>query len=561
MRLRSIGSTILALIFAGAGTALGQVTTTGTIQVVLEDPQGGRLPGVTATATASDTVTTRTAVSDAEGVATLEALAPSALYTVKASLSGFLDFSRDTILVRSGQTTTLHVQLLLSTVTEQVTVTGQTTPVVDVTRAISGQDITLQLTEQLPTGRSYQSYLQLVPGVAPDSQISAGNPASRSGINFKENSATSDNIGGSTDNVYYLEGINVTDPVTGTFGANLNTEIIQEQKVITGGIPAEYVGASGLISTVITKSGSNSYSGSYNYFFSNDGFVSANVHSPGDAFSTKDTAFTIGGPAVKNSLWGFGSFRYLKTAQDVSASDTLQFLRRAETTGKQGFAKGTWVPRQSDMVTFTFLNDPQTRSADTDASVANSRVRRRETGRQPLLGGLQQDLELAAGRRRLELSRRGDLRLLGGHGQVAQHGGVHDQRRAHPGRRAAWRIRTELPRDAADLAGARQGAVPVEPPQLQGRPRMDAARGSPEPELHRSGSRAVHVDHESLPGDRRDHGRRHLDVNRLVDPPVPDVDRVGLQRVDCEDQHPAEPRGVLHRVRHQPRRDDQRGRN
>ena len=46
----------------------------------------------------------------------------------------------------------------------------------------------------------------------------------------------------SADNVYYFDGINVTDPVTGTFGANLNTEIIQEQHVITGGIPAEFVG-------------------------------------------------------------------------------------------------------------------------------------------------------------------------------------------------------------------------------------------------------------------------------------------------------------------------------
>ena len=63
-------------------------------------------------------------------------------------------------------------------------------------------------------------------------------------MNWKDNS-TGDNIGGSTDNRYYFEGINVTDPVTGTFGANLNTEIIQEQKVITGGIPAEYIGAPG----------------------------------------------------------------------------------------------------------------------------------------------------------------------------------------------------------------------------------------------------------------------------------------------------------------------------
>lgn len=380
MRLRSIGVLVLGLGLASASTALAQVATTGTIQIVIEDAQGGRLPGVTTTASASDAVTTRTAVSDAEGVATLEALAPSANYTVKASLTGFRELVREQILVRSGQTTTLHVQLSLSSVTESVEVRARLTPLVDVSRAVSGQDITLQLTESLPTGRSYQSYLQLVPGVSPDSQISPGNPASRSGINFKENSATADNIGGSTDNVYYFEGINVTDPVTGTFGANLNTEIIQEQKVITGGIPAEYVGAAGLISTVITKSGSNNYSGSYNYFFRNDSFIAENIHNPGAKFSTKDTAFTIGGPAVKNALWGFGSFRYVNTGQDVNASDTRAFLRKATTVSKQGFAKGSWAPNQSDMATFTFLNDPQTRNADTDGSVANSRVRRREQG-------------------------------------------------------------------------------------------------------------------------------------------------------------------------------------
>jgi hypothetical protein len=242
-------------------------------------------------------------VSDAEGVATLEALAPSARYTVKAQLSGFRDLERTDILVRTGQVTTIRAELALSTVTESVTVQGQTTPLVDVTRATSGQDITLQLTESLPTGRSYQSYLQLVPGVLPDSQVATGNPSSRSGMNWKDSGTTSDNIGSSTDNSYYFEGINVTDPVTGTFGANLNTEIIQEQKVITGGIPAEYVGAPGLISTVITKSGSNDYHGSGNFFYRNQDFFAANEHNPGAAFSNKDTAFTVGGPILKNALW------------------------------------------------------------------------------------------------------------------------------------------------------------------------------------------------------------------------------------------------------------------
>lgn len=381
MRLRSIGVVLLGLLLTGAGSAWAQVTTTGRLEVIVEDPSGGRLPGVTVTATANDVVTTRTAVSNAEGVATLEALAPSARYRVKAELSGFKELERTDILVRSGQATTLRVEMELGAQSEVVQVTAQT-PLVDVTRATSGQDITLQLTESLPTGRTYQSYLQLVPGVMPDTAATGGNPASRSGVNWKDASTTSDNVGSSADNQYYFEGVNVTDPVTGTFGANLNTEIIQEQKVLTGGLAAEYVGAAGLVSTVITKSGSNLYSGSANYFFRNDGFVAKNIHTAGAPakFNTKDTAFTLGGPALQNRLWGFGSFRYTNTGRDVIASDTLQFLRKSETTEKQGFAKASYAPTNGSMISYMFLNDPFTRSSDTDPSVVNSRARRREQG-------------------------------------------------------------------------------------------------------------------------------------------------------------------------------------
>ncbi len=373
---------LLALGIGSASTASAQVSTTGSMSVILEDPQGLRLAGVTVSVSAPDVVTARTAITNGEGVATIEALAPSNDYTVRATLVGFRDHERLHILVRSGQVTTLRLQMSLTTVTEQVVV-AVSTPVVDVTRAMSATDITLQLTEKLPTGRSYQSYLQLVPGVLPDGQVggvNTGNPASRSGVNFKENSATADNIGGSTDNVYYFESINVTDPITGTFGANLNTEIIQEQKVVTGGLPAEYVGAAGLVSTVITKSGSNRYSGSANYFFRNESFVAENQHAPGATFSFRDTAFTIGGPLVKDKLWGFGSFRTTKDVRDVIASDTLVFLRQAETSAKQGFAKITYSPENSSLLTFAFINDPQTRDADTDSTVANSRIRRREQG-------------------------------------------------------------------------------------------------------------------------------------------------------------------------------------
>ena len=283
---------LFALAVGLAGPAAAQVATTGTLVVTVQDPDGGRLPGVAVTAKAADTVTTRTAVTNEEGVATLEALAPSALYEISVQLAGFQDQIRPNILVRSGQTTAVPVTLSLGSVTEAVTVTAAS-PIVDTRSATSGQDITLQLTESLPTGRSYQSYLQMVPGVMPDDPTSSGNPAARGGINYSD---IAGNMGVSSDNAYYFDGINVTDPVTGTFGANLNTEIIQEQKVITGGIPAEFVGTPGLISNVITKSGSNRFSGSVNYFFQNQDLMAENENGPSDEFGTADNALHVRRP-------------------------------------------------------------------------------------------------------------------------------------------------------------------------------------------------------------------------------------------------------------------------
>src|SRR3546814_17526773 len=103
------------------------------------------------------------------------------------------------------------------------------------------------MVESLPTGRNYQSYLQIVPGVKPSS---GGNPSSKSGVNYTD---IGGNTGTSSDNVYYLDGVAVTDPNRGTFGAKFTSEIIKEQHVSTDGVPAEYAGGSGLISKVVRQ--------------------------------------------------------------------------------------------------------------------------------------------------------------------------------------------------------------------------------------------------------------------------------------------------------------------
>jgi hypothetical protein len=369
-------ATVVALILSLAGIANAQVSNTGTISVVVADTAGGRMPGVTVTASAPDTITTRTAVTDAEGLAVLEALAPSNQYTVVAEIQGFTNATRERILVRAGQTASLNLSLSVAGVTEAVTVSAAT-PIVDTRSATTGQDITLQLTESLPTGRSYQSYLQLVPGVLPDDQASSGNPAARSGLNYSDIGGT---VGISADNVYYFDGINVTDPVTGTFGANLNTEIIQEQQVITGAIPAEFVGAPGLISNVITKSGSNALHGSANYFFQNSDLVAENKNAGAETFSTKDTAFTLGGPLFRDKAWFFGSYRYTNRQDDVATLDTDVFMRSVDNTQHQGFAKGSWAATSADLFSVSYMSDPTEISGRRQRDITNARDRAREQG-------------------------------------------------------------------------------------------------------------------------------------------------------------------------------------
>ncbi|MPZ21095.1 MAG: TonB-dependent receptor [Luteitalea sp.] len=370
-----VAATVLAVL-SMAHPAHAQVVSTGTIEVIVQDPDGFAIPGVTVVAQAANAVTRREGVTDAEGRATLGAMEPSENYVVTTELSGFTPTRNENVLVRSGQTATVRVSLAVGGLAEVVQVTAEP-PLVDTKSATTGMDITLQLTESLPTGRTYQSYLQAVPGVLPDDPESPGNPAVKSGLNYSD---IGGNLGVSTDNYYYFNGIDVTDPLTGTFGANLNTEIIQEMKVLTGGIPAEFTGTPSLLTNVITKSGSNTFHGSANYFFQDDNLQAENENSTEQKFSTYDAAFTLGGPVMLDRAWVFGSYRRLERDDDVTSLDTNEFLRTTKNTQNQGYAKGTWAPTRSDTVSFIFLNDPTDITGRRDRDITNARDRATEQG-------------------------------------------------------------------------------------------------------------------------------------------------------------------------------------
>lgn len=363
---RVLALTVLALLVAT--TAVYGQAQRGAVEVTVVDADGAALPGASVNVSSDQTLTRRAVFTDGEGTALVVSLDPARNYQVEVSLEGFAAQTVQGVVVQAGQTASVSVKLGLAEVTEELIVTAEA-PLVDVTKTQAGQDITLELTESLPTARSYQDYLQLVPGVQ-DALGSTDNPASRSGINYRDRDGSEGDVGRSTDNLYYFDGINVTDRTLGTNGANLNTEIIQEQSVLTGAIPAEFVGAPGLISNVVTKSGGNQFSGSFNYYFQNDSLVEDNDHFDDESFDSFDTAVTFGGPIASDRAWFFLSYRLLEEQRDVVNREGV-FLRSPTLEQDQAFAKLTWSITASDVLSGSFMSDPRDQDGSFDRDTPN----------------------------------------------------------------------------------------------------------------------------------------------------------------------------------------------
>lgn len=341
----------------GIGDAEAGTTLTGTIRGVVADENGEPLPGVTIIFRSESLVRERAALTDADGNFFVPGLAPG-FYTVVAQLDGFQTVQQNTEVI-VDETTRLDFALKAGEITETVTVVA-TKPVVDKTATDTGVVLDKKFTENIPTARSYQSLLQFAPGVTGGS-----NPNMLGGT--------------SNSNTYQVDGVSITDSVTGTFGANINFDTIEAVDVKLSGVSAEYGGFQGGLSNVITKSGGNDFTGSIRDEIDSPSFETDYDQSTQDEFApgttpppippkgdkalTHDIQGAFGGPIVRDSAWFYVSY---------SRDDTvgLQFLANP-TGGPQGdgtylrtfqgdnsLGKLTWQVVNNHKLQYTYSEDP-----------------------------------------------------------------------------------------------------------------------------------------------------------------------------------------------------------
>ena len=119
---RSVLAALAVAVFIVVASAHAQ-TGDGSLRGYVKDEQGAVLPGVTVTATGPALLAPVAGVTDSGGYYRLLNLPPGT-YTIAAELSGFATSRREGIIMRAGTTFTVDVQMKVGTLSETITVTG-----------------------------------------------------------------------------------------------------------------------------------------------------------------------------------------------------------------------------------------------------------------------------------------------------------------------------------------------------------------------------------------------------------------------------------------------------
>lgn len=226
---------------------------------------------------------------------------PPGTYTLVFSLDGFQTIERQNIKVSINTTVTADIILNLSNIEETIVVTAEA-PVIDVTKSGVTVTFTKEQLEKLPSGRfTVYDIIKQAPGIPQQEQSEWTNTI----------------YGSSTpSNAYLVDGIDVSSPGQG-HGWNWQPQDMFEEVEVSGiGASAEFGNFTGAVINIVTKSGSNTLSGSLGYYGQFQSLTGDNNPTPDEDFSYNrdkylNASFTLGGPIVKDKLWFFGLYEKL----------------------------------------------------------------------------------------------------------------------------------------------------------------------------------------------------------------------------------------------------------
>ncbi len=282
--------------FAAGGAAQG--VTSASIAGIVNDAQGQPMPGVSVVAVHQPSGSTYEAVTRADGRYTIPGTRVGGPYEVRASLSGFQTQVRGDINLSLGVASDINFVLPVAALQETVTVSAVADPVFSSTRTGAATAVSRDVIASLP---SISGRIGDITRLTPQS-----NGYSFGGQDDRQNNIT---IDGSFFNNSF--GLGEGQPGGRTGVAPISLESLEQIQVNVAPYDVRQGGFIGASINSVTRSGTNSFTGSFYHRMRDDSFVGTDAGgatvNPG-SFTFRNTGLWAGGPIVRNRLFLFGNY-------------------------------------------------------------------------------------------------------------------------------------------------------------------------------------------------------------------------------------------------------------
>jgi hypothetical protein len=241
-----------------------------------------------------------------------------------------------------------------------VTVTANALPAIDVTGVDSRTVITSQQLARLPLARSAEAIALLAPGVTQGSGYFSGNLGGPV-VSFGGSSVT--------ENAYYINGFNTTDPLSGFGGLTLPYGAIDQQEILMGGYGAAYGRSDGGVISQIGKRGTNEWhfggqilwtptdlkSDPKNYYLVNKDGSQGKMRQFRKDNKTWTTTVDgyAGGPLIKDKLFFFAAYEAERQMGQNTGTTSSPYTTHEKWDNPKWYGKLDWNITDSNILEVT----------------------------------------------------------------------------------------------------------------------------------------------------------------------------------------------------------------
>lgn len=310
--MRRILLVTVALVLTATANLLAQGVTTSSLSGTVKD-KNGAVPGANVVALHEPTGTSYGTVSGTDGKFSITNMRVGGPYKITISFVGMVTQSYTDIYLKLAETYILnHTMQEEGTQLDEVVVTGVAEKSANAEKSGAVTNIGSRQLLTMPTiSRSINDMMRMTP------QGSSGSVGAFGGGNYRQNNFT---IDGSNFNNSFGIGNNLPGA-----GNPISLDAIEELSINITPFDIRQSGFIGSAMNAVTRSGTNTWTGSAYTFFRTQGLVGDQVQNetriPTQRLEVQTYGARIGGPIIKNKLFFFGNY---ETTTSIQPGQTNQ---------------------------------------------------------------------------------------------------------------------------------------------------------------------------------------------------------------------------------------------